>query len=160
MQVDIGTKIQIVAGLKAYYSLDELKGKKVVVVSNLKPAKLRGYESQGMLMAAEGGGHVKLIAPPADAMPGDSVNSGMVPSDKQIEFKDFQKLTLRVAGVAGKGQVDIGKVVKCRCPERMDVNKVAVFLPSPEADEALVFFTDKGAPIGVDEAIPNGATIR
>jgi methionyl-tRNA synthetase len=102
MQVDIGTKIQIVAGLKAYYPLEELKGKKVVVVSNLKPAKLRGYESQGMLLAAEGGGIVKLLAPPADAVPGDSVNSGLVPSDRQIEFKDFQKLTLRVAVVAGK----------------------------------------------------------
>jgi methionyl-tRNA synthetase len=160
MQVDIGTKIQIVAGLKAYYPLEELKGKKVVVVSNLKPAKLRGYESQGMLLAAEGGGIVKLLAPPADAVPGDSVNSGLVPSDRQIEFKDFQKLTLRVAGVAGKGQVDVGKVIKCHCPEHMEVPKVAVFLPSPEAEEALVFFTDKGAPIEVDENIPNGATIR
>jgi methionyl-tRNA synthetase len=160
MQVDIGTKVQIVAGLKAYYTPEELKGKKVVVVSNLKPAKLRGYESQGMLMAAEGGGIVKLIAPPADANPGDSVNSGMVPNDKQIEFKDFQKLTLRVGAIAGKGSLDVGKIVKCQCPERMDVAKVAVFMPSPEADEALVFYTDKGAPIGVDERIPNGATIR
>jgi methionyl-tRNA synthetase len=160
LQVDIGAKIQIVAGLKAHYALEDLKGKKVVVVSNLKPAKLRGYESQGMLLAAEGGGVVKLIAPPADAVPGDSVNSGLVPSDRQIEFKDFQKLTLRVAGVAGKGQVDIGRVIKCRCPERMDVAKVAVFLPAPDAEEALVFFTDKGAPIEIDENIPNGATIR
>jgi methionyl-tRNA synthetase len=93
-------------------------------------------------------------------MPGDAVNSGMVPNDKQIEFKDFQKLTLRVAAVAGKGMVDVGRNVKCQCPERMDVTKVAVFMPSPEADEALVFYTDKGAPIGVDERIPNGATIR
>ena len=160
LQVDIGTKVQIVAGLKQYYSPEELKGKKVVVLSNLKPAKLRGYESQGMLMAAEGGGVVKLIAPPADAMPGDPVNSGMVPNDKQIEFKDFQKLTLRVAGVAGQGMVDVGKVIKCRGPERMEVAKVAVFMPSPDADEALVLYTDKGAPIGVDEAVPNGATVR
>jgi len=160
LQVDIGKKVQIVAGLKAYYSLDQLKGRKVVVVSNLKPAKLRGYESQGMLLAAEAGENVKLLAPPADAMPGDAVNSGMGQSDKMLEFKDFQKLTLRIAGVAGKGAVDIGRPVKCRCPERMDVPKVAVFLPSPEANEALVLFTDKGAPIGADESLPNGANIR
>jgi hypothetical protein len=42
----------------------------------------------------------------------------------------------------------------------MDVLKVAVFLPSPEAEEALVFFTDMVAPIEVDESIPSGATIR
>jgi hypothetical protein len=42
----------------------------------------------------------------------------------------------------------------------MDIAKVAVFLPTPEADEALVFYTDKGAPIGVDERVPSGATIR
>ena len=61
MQVDIGRKVQIVAGLKAYFTLEELKGRKVVVVSNLKPAKLRGYESQGMLLAAEAGDVVTLL---------------------------------------------------------------------------------------------------
>ena len=38
--------------------------------------------------------------------------------------------------------------------------KVPVFLPSPEADEGLVFFTAKGSPITADERLPNGATVR
>ena len=43
---------QIVAGIKKYYKTDELVGKKIVVVANLKPAKLKGVESQGMVLAA------------------------------------------------------------------------------------------------------------
>jgi methionyl-tRNA synthetase len=160
MKVDIGRPVQIVAGLKAYYSAEELRGRKVVVVSNLKPAKLRGYESQGMLLAAEGGDLVTLLAPPADANPGDAVNSGMGQGEKAIEFKDFQKLTLRIGEVVGKDKVDIGRVVTCRCPDNSVSKKVAVFLPSPEAAEALAFFTDKGGPVEADRRLPNGATVR
>jgi methionyl-tRNA synthetase len=160
MQVDIGRKVQIVAGLKAYYSPEQLKGRKVVVVSNLKPAKLRGYESQGMLLAAEAGELVTLLSPPADASPGDAVNSGLIPGEKQIEFKDFQKLTLRIGTVIGKDKVDVGREIKCRCPDVPEGTRLAVFLPSPEADGGLAFFTEKGAPVTADPRLPSGATIR
>ena len=53
-QVKIGSEVrQIVSGIKAYYSAEEMVGKKVVVVTNLKPAKLAGVESQGMILCAE-----------------------------------------------------------------------------------------------------------
>lgn len=53
-QVKIGDETrQIVSGIKEYYSTEELLGKKVVVVTNLKPVKLRGEESRGMILAAE-----------------------------------------------------------------------------------------------------------
>jgi len=44
---------QVVSGIKQYYSAEDLIGKKVVVVVNLKPVKLRGVESKGMILAAE-----------------------------------------------------------------------------------------------------------
>src|SRR5690606_12201948 len=44
---------QVVSGIKEYYSAEELIGKKVVIVANLKPIKLRGEESRGMILAAE-----------------------------------------------------------------------------------------------------------
>ncbi|MEN2993922.1 MAG: methionine--tRNA ligase [Thermodesulfovibrio sp.] len=50
--VDIGEEKQIVAGIGEQYSPEELIGKSVIVVSNLKPVKLMGVESQGMLLAA------------------------------------------------------------------------------------------------------------
>ena len=49
------------AGIAQYYSLEELIDKKVIVVYNLKPAKLRGIESQGMLLAAKGESSLKLL---------------------------------------------------------------------------------------------------
>ncbi len=52
MKVDIGEERQIVAGIGKVYAPDELIGKKIVVVANLKPAKLMGVESHGMLLAA------------------------------------------------------------------------------------------------------------
>jgi len=55
LQVDLGEKLgkrQILAGIAQFYSPETLIGKKIVVVANLKPAKLMGEESQGMLLAA------------------------------------------------------------------------------------------------------------
>jgi len=52
LRVDVGEPRQLVAGLKGYYNLDDLVGRKVVVFVNLKPVKLRGIESQGMVLAA------------------------------------------------------------------------------------------------------------
>lgn len=53
-QVKIGSEVrQIVSGIKAHYSPEDMVGKKVVVVTNLKPAKLAGIESQGMILCAE-----------------------------------------------------------------------------------------------------------
>ncbi|MGD0010496.1 MAG: methionine--tRNA ligase [Terriglobia bacterium] len=56
LMVDIGTEVrQLVAGLAEYYQPENLIGMKVVVVTNLRPRKLRGVESNGMIVAASGG---------------------------------------------------------------------------------------------------------
>jgi methionyl-tRNA synthetase len=53
LMVDIGTEVrQLVAGLAEYYQPENLIGMKVVVVTNLQPRKLRGVESNGMIVAA------------------------------------------------------------------------------------------------------------
>ncbi len=52
LRVDVGEERQLVAGLKGYYQTEALVGKKVIVFVNLSPAKLRGAESQGMVLAA------------------------------------------------------------------------------------------------------------
>ena len=48
---ELGERI-ICAGIKEHYSKDELKGRKIIIIANLAPRKLRGIESQGMLLAA------------------------------------------------------------------------------------------------------------
>lgn len=62
VKVDLGSEVrQVVAGLKKYYSSDALLNKKVVLVANLEPVKLRGEVSEGMLLAAEKDDKVKLL---------------------------------------------------------------------------------------------------
>ena len=53
---------QIVSGIKKYYVPEDLIGKKVVIVANLKPIKLRGVESKGMILAAEKDGKLTLVS--------------------------------------------------------------------------------------------------
>ena len=61
MQLDLGyEKRQVVSGIAAYYTPEQLIGKKVIVVANLKPAKLCGIESQGMILAS-GEEDVKVV---------------------------------------------------------------------------------------------------
>lgn len=69
--VDLGEEKprQILAGLAEYYSAEEMVGKKVVVVANLAPRKLRGYESQGMICAASVEGGKPVIATFAEDVP-------------------------------------------------------------------------------------------
>ena len=63
-QIQIGGEVrQIVSGIAKQYTPDELVGKKVVVVTNLKPVKLRGVLSQGMVLCASEGGKLSLVAP-------------------------------------------------------------------------------------------------
>jgi methionyl-tRNA synthetase len=62
MQVDLGEETrQIVSGLVEYYKEEELKGLKIAVVTNLKPAKIFGQWSYGMLLAAEKDGKLALL---------------------------------------------------------------------------------------------------
>lgn len=74
LQVEIGEeRRQIVAGIALHYSPEELVGKKIVVVANLKPAKLRGIESQGMLLAASNNEGLTLITVDKDIKSGARV---------------------------------------------------------------------------------------
>jgi methionyl-tRNA synthetase len=74
LSVDVGEEKPrtIVAGIAAVYEPAELVGKTVIVVCNLKPAKLRGIESQGMLLAA-GGSDVASILTPYRPVPAGSI---------------------------------------------------------------------------------------
>lgn len=64
----------IVSGIAPWYAPDELVGKKIIVVANLKPAKLRGIESEGMLLAADGeDGSAQVVFLPDSAVPGSRV---------------------------------------------------------------------------------------
>ena len=74
-QVKIGSQMkQIVSGIKAYYTPEEMVGKKVMVLVNLKPAKLAGVVSEGMLLCAEDAdGNLALVTPEKDMPAGAEI---------------------------------------------------------------------------------------
>ncbi|AAM07394.1 TPA: methionine--tRNA ligase [Methanosarcina acetivorans] len=76
VEVDIGEEKprQLVAGMASYYTSEELVGKYVVVLANLKPAKLCGVESNGMMLAADDGGAiVAALMPDKEIKPGSRI---------------------------------------------------------------------------------------
>ncbi|MBN1418163.1 MAG: methionine--tRNA ligase subunit beta [Planctomycetes bacterium] len=75
LQIRIGEeRRQIVAGIRPAYLPEELVGRKIVVVANLEPARLRGIESQGMLLAAVDGDTISILQPDKDVADGASVS--------------------------------------------------------------------------------------
>lgn len=94
MQVDLGPlgKRTIVAGMKPYYSKEEITGKSIVMVINLKPAVIRGVESKGMLLAATDADHVVSLLDPKESTPGAEVGiDGIVREPApMLEFDAFK----------------------------------------------------------------------
>ena len=74
LSIDLGTeKRTLVAGLAEFYNAKDLVGKKIIVLVNLEPRKLRGILSQGMLLAADDGVNVSLLIPEKDMPPGSKI---------------------------------------------------------------------------------------
>lgn len=76
LEVDLGTeKRTIVSGIALHYSPEEMLGKQVIVVTNLAPRKMKGIESQGMILTAEDSdGRLQLLKPENTVTPGSSVS--------------------------------------------------------------------------------------
>lgn len=74
LQIDTGAdRRQIVAGIAEHYSPEELIGRTIIIVANLKPATIRGIESHGMLLAAKKGRQMRLVTVSDEIEPGASV---------------------------------------------------------------------------------------
>ncbi len=127
MHLDLGKmgKRVIIAGMKPYYTPEEIKGKNIVIVSNLKPAKIRGIKSNGMLLAAEDSKGVVSLLDPGDATPGSEVKVKGIEknADKILEFDEFKKVKLNVKDgrkatyknnvlISEKGEVKTDKAVE------------------------------------------------
>jgi methionyl-tRNA synthetase len=167
MKVNFGDEErQLVAGLKEYYTKEEIQDRKIVVVMNLKPAKLRGVESKGMLLAAEDTkGVVSLLAPLSDEDLGIRVTGRdceIGKAKKQISFSDFQNILLTVGTVTENEKTDMGK-------ETRDVlggistallgTQIALHVVKGK-EEAIPLVTEHGGFITVHKKVENGAQIK
>lgn len=108
---------QIVAGIKPYYSKEELIGKNIVIVNNLKPAILRGEKSEGMLLACENKGIVRVLE--GKGKSGSKVMVDTIKSEPKKEITIEQVLGLKLMVEAGKAQYNKktltcnGKAITC-----------------------------------------------
>lgn len=117
MRIDIGTeKRTIVSGLKGHYENEEMEGMNIIVLCNLQPAKLRGIESRGMLLAAEDGDVVSLLVDKSGANPGDRVLG--TEDAPVLQFEEFKNLRLRIGLGTEKGvQVAPNHFIDLKTPE-------------------------------------------
>jgi len=91
------SNVEIVSGLVGHYLPEELVNKKVIIVKNLKSAKLRGVESQGMLLAADEKDKVEVIFPEKSEIGEKVVQKAKKNNPKPlITIKDFQKIKIEV----------------------------------------------------------------
>lgn len=75
LRVDLGTEErQVVAGIRGQYEPAGLVGRQIVVVANLETAKLRGIESQGMLLAASDGNRIVILTTEKPVTPGAKIS--------------------------------------------------------------------------------------
>lgn len=111
--IDVGDeRRQIVAGIRENYTPGQLRGRKIALLMNLQPAKLRGVPSNGMLLAGEDEKDVGLVLPPEDAPLGTQVLG--VRGAPELPFSEFQTYKLQV----GEGGVVyfLGKDGEVRIP--------------------------------------------
>src|SRR3989344_2520182 len=98
MKVDFGLegKRQVVAGLRKYFSVDDLLNRKAVFCLNMKPAKIRGEVSEAMVLAADDGQNVAVLEVDKTLLGEAVCFQGMESGREEVQFEDFLKLTMLV----------------------------------------------------------------
>ncbi|MAG47781.1 hypothetical protein CL617_04190 [archaeon] len=99
ISVDLGKisrDLQIVSGIREFYTKEELLGKNIIVLVNLESAVFRGIESNGMLLAADFSGDISLLTANGSSQ-GDRVfieNMNLDSEEEKITFEDWKKIKL------------------------------------------------------------------
>jgi aminoacyl tRNA synthase complex-interacting multifunctional protein 1 len=99
-EIDVGEDVprQIASGLVPYYTLDEMQGRKLIVVCNLKARNLVGFKSHGMVLCASKGDKVEFVDPPASSQPGDRISGeGLTAEAMSASQVDKKKIFEKVA---------------------------------------------------------------
>ena len=154
LNVDAGEPRQIVAGLRAYYTKEQMVGRKVLMVFNLKPAKLRGLRSEGMLLAADdedlGGEKVLLLRPSSDLPNGTRMDSGLGSKGSRIEYKEFTEAVMKV--YSRRSASEMGTELPEGSPDPVVV--------IADGDRTLPLSDGKGSVATLESAITDGASVR
>ncbi|XP_045393377.1 aminoacyl tRNA synthase complex-interacting multifunctional protein 1 [Lemur catta] len=93
-EVDVGEAAPrtVVSGLVNHVPLEEMQNRMVILLCNLKPARMRGVLSQAMLMCASSPEKIEILAPPAGSVPGDRVTFDAFPGEPDKELNPKKKV--------------------------------------------------------------------
>ena len=120
LKVELGDEQrQLVAGLKQHYKKEELLNKKIIVVANLKHAKLRGVESEGMLLAADDGKSVGILYAEESEIGEFASFGNLKPDEKEITFDQFEKLEI----IVKEGKVISNSLILKTSKEEIKIDK-------------------------------------
>ncbi len=148
-----GEPRQLVTNLKWRYTAEEMMGRRLIVISNLKPAKFRGVQSMGMLTAADdenlGGETVHLLAPSCDIPNGTRFDCGVEGTSSRIETKHVEQVVMKTVHV-----VD-GKAMGVDMPA--DAPKVVIAVI--DGDDVMILGDGKGCYATIDGDIQDGANV-
>lgn len=150
-RVDIGDEERtLVAGLKPYYEKEEMERKKIAVVANLAPAKLRGIKSEGMMLAAQEGETVSLLTPEGEV---GNVLKDTTKGAEEISFNDFQDYEFKMSEWKD-GNIDAGEYLEpIKSEEFEGLGAVLV-----KGDKAYVLKDEEGA-VGLDKEVSPGSEV-
>ncbi len=151
-RVDLGEEERtLVAGLRPYYDKEDLEENKIAVVANLEAAKLRGIESEGMMLAAQEDDTVSLLQPRGDI--GENLN-GTKRGAETISFDEFKEYELKTVGW------DDGKLVgdeELKPIEDQEFNGISVALLDDE-NNALLLKDTEGV-VQLNKSLPPGSEV-
>jgi methionyl-tRNA synthetase len=154
----------VVAGMRPFYTVDELRGRRVVLLANLEPRTIRKVTSQGMVLAADTGERAVLLLPPGSSAPGTRL-VGAANAPPTVRYEDFERSPLLIGRVVGPGaeggsRVDVGG-------REVDVpgtwipgEEVVVRLPVAGASVASVLSFAPAQPVGTGRGLPAGTKVR
>lgn len=93
-EVDVGESVPrtVVSGLVNHVPLDQMQNRMVILLCNLKPAKMRGILSQAMVMCASSPEKVEILAPPIGSVPGDRITFDAFPGEPDKELNPKKKI--------------------------------------------------------------------
>ncbi|HEV2165972.1 MAG TPA: methionine--tRNA ligase [Thermoplasmata archaeon] len=166
MTIDVGEPAPrtVVAGLRGSFAPEQLHGRRVALLANLEPRKIRSVESQGMVLAAESEGRVGLLLPPESAAPGTPIE-GLSGSSRTIRHDAFESVDLRVGRVSGSSaegatRIDLGERTVEAGGSWEAGTLVVVRLDPGDRGRAVVLSFGPTAPLSADPTVAPGAKVR
>jgi methionine--tRNA ligase beta chain len=171
LTIDVGElgERTICAGIKQHYEKKELIGKEIIIVANLEPRKMKGIESQGMLLAACNEEHTEviLLKPKEEVETGsklqfkiDEKTSNNL-TEEIINIDEFSKFDFRIGKIEsiGKGSIKIKCLDKVfETKQKLDIKKGDFIVIVANADK-IVIPTVSGSVIVPEKEIEEGSKV-